>query len=202
MDEFGKEKIEEEVPRFDGDIFAQSILQKEETTSISWKRHGGYKLMAIVKEFFCYKPRAIKEKDLNLEDTVKNLLGSVFNNLSKDVLDKCKELLQHQRMLEDTRARRRLEKWATRVISWYLIFVFIILTINGIATSIMRYVCLDKGIDNIGDCGFISDKIMIAILSTTTVNIIGLGLIVLKGHFQNKSDSNNIKKTDDGKAAE
>ena len=33
--------------------------------------------------------------------------------------------------------------------------------------------------------GFITDTVMTVILSTTTINIIGLGVIVLKGHFPN-----------------
>mgnify|MGYP001674585526 FL=1 len=33
---------------------------------------------------------------------------------------------------------------------------------------------------------------MITILSTTTVNIIGLGLIVLRGHFLANDKSNNM----------
>ena len=192
MDEIRREKIEDSA-QLDGDSFAESILQKEEVSTMPWRRHGGYKIRVLIKEFFCYKSRVIKVKDLNLEDTVKNLLESAIGYPTKDILDKCKELLQHQRMLEDTRARRRLEKWATRVISWYLILVFAILVINGIASALMRYVCLDYEKVDLQSIGFISDKIMIVILSTTTINIIGLGLIVLKGHFHSKDDSRNIK---------
>lgn len=38
----------------------------------------------------------------------------------------------------------------------------------------------------------IPEPIMITILSTTTVNIIGLGLIVLRGHFLANDKSNNM----------
>ena len=41
----------------------------------------------------------------------------------------------------------------------------------------------------------IPNTIMITILSTTTVNIIGLGLIVLKGHFLANDSSNSIDKS-------
>lgn len=185
MDEICREEIED-FTQPDSDSFAESILQKEDASAMPWKRHGGYKIRVFIKEFFCYKSRVIKVNDLNLEDTVKNLLDSTIGDPTKDILDKCKELLQHQRMLEDTRARRRLEKWATRVISWYLILVCVVLIINGASSAFMRYFCLQHGVTELKDVGFISDTIMIAILSTTTVNIIGLGLIVLQGHFPHK----------------
>lgn len=186
MDEICREEIKDSTQP-ESDSFAESILQKEDASAMPWKRHGGYKIRVFIKEFFCYKSRVIKVKDLNLEDTVKNLLESTIGDPTKDILDKCKELLQHQRMLEDTRARRRLEKWATRVISWYLILVCIVLIINGVSSAFIRYFCLQRGVAELKDVGFISDTIMIAILSTTTVNIIGLGLIVLQGHFPHKN---------------
>lgn len=37
--------------------------------------------------------------------------------------------------------------------------------------------------------GFISDSIMTVILSTTTINIIGVGVIVLKRHFDKSKDN-------------
>lgn len=37
--------------------------------------------------------------------------------------------------------------------------------------------------------GFISSGIMAGILSTTTINVIGLGFIVLKGHFQHREEN-------------
>ena len=40
---------------------------------------------------------------------------------------------------------------------------------------------------------------MIAILTTTTVNIIGLGLIVLRGHFLANDPSNNMEEDKKGK---
>lgn len=83
-------------------------------------------------------------------------------------------------MVENTRARRRLEKWSLRVIAWYLIAVFFI-------------VCLCY--TNIRWLNIISipHEIMIAVLTTTTINIIGLGLIVLRGHFLANDSLNNIE---------
>lgn len=85
------------------------------------------------------------------------------------------------RVHENTKARRRLERWASRVIVYYLITVLVILLLNY---GIMFPFSFRLNI---------SDNIIIAILTTTTVNIIGLGLIVLRGHFPN-SDNGDDKK--------
>lgn len=170
----------------------------DELDSLSWKRYGAYKLFQYVKRFFSYKPKPSRE--LNLEDTVGNLLSPFSESgatIPEEILNKCKELLQHQRMLEDTRARRRLEHWATKIISYYLIIVFVILLLNGFASVINIMLCQFCGIDSkfvtSTDSVFLSDKVLIVLLSTTTVNIIGLGLIVLRGHFGNKEDKKGIK---------
>lgn len=72
------------------------------------------------------------------------------------------------RIIENTKARRRLENWSTKVIAFYLLAVLALI----ITSYCKRFQLLE-----------IPSKIMIVILSTTTINIIGLGLIVLKGHF-------------------
>lgn len=142
--------------------------------SCKW-RYGGYYIAIFVKEFFCGKT-----KPKQGHDTFTSVAEALVVNLSDgdkiqdSLLKSTKELLHQQRMLEDTHARRRLERWATRVIAWYLIIVFIVVILNGIISAAA----------DIKD-GFISGGIMAAILTTTTVNIIGLGLIVLKGHFPN-----------------
>lgn len=166
---------------------------KDELSSLSWNRYGDYKLVQYVKRFFLYKPKLNKE--LDLEDVVKNLLSPFTEEsilIPKETLDKCEDLLHHQRTLEDTRARRRLEKWATKVISRYLFSVFIILVINGCAGFIVRLISWFCDVENVPEdllkSGFLSDEVMIVILSTTTINIIGLGLIVLKGHSPSKDN--------------
>lgn len=165
----------------------------DELDSLPWKRYGAYKLFQYIKRFFSYKPKPSRE--LNLEDTVGNLLSPFSESgatIPEEILNKCKELLQHQRMLEDTRARRRLEHWATKIISYYLIIVFIILLLSGFASVINIMLCQFCGIDSkfiiSTDSVFLSDKVLVVLLSTTTINIIGLGLIVLRGHFGNKED--------------
>ena len=76
-------------------------------------------------------------------------------------------------MLEDTRARRRLEHWATKIISYYLIIVFIILILSGFASVINIMLCQFCGIDSkfiiSTDSVFLSDKVLVVLLSTTTI---------------------------------
>lgn len=86
-------------------------------------------------------------------------------------------------MVENTKARRRLEKWSLRVIAWYLMIVLVIVVLCY--TNIKWLHILE-----------IPWKIMVAVLTTTTVNIIGLGLIVLRGHFLANNVSNNMDDED------
>ncbi len=78
--------------------------------------------------------------------------------------------LNAQKIVNGTFARRRLEKWVTRVIVSYLSVVAVFLLFNGIADAVFGK-------------PLFSDAILIAILSTTTINILGMAYIVLKGHF-------------------
>lgn len=137
----------------------------------------------------------MKEIDFGVEE--KNRISSIFNNNNEDernvdllkiagsLLSSCtsdeniakaKELAELHRLVENTKARRRLEKWSLKVISIYLLVVLLIVFFN------YTNLCLLK------DVIIIPETIMIAILTTTTVNIIGLGLIVLRGHFLANSD--------------
>lgn len=95
------------------------------------------------------------------------------------IIETSRKLLVQQRIMDDTKARRRLEKWAKRVIICYLAFVGALVLLNGLSQLIEPWKELAHG--------FISDTVMTVILSTTTINIIGLGVIVLRGHFPNYS---------------
>lgn len=143
--------------------------------------HLGYYIPYWVRFFFS-APFKEKKKDINILDTVGSLLESETTPAN---IDKCKELVHLHRIVENTKARRRLEKWSLRVIAIYLFIVLSIVTCNYIAVPLISgYVYID-----------IAEPIMITILSTTTINIIGLGLIVLKGHFLANDKSNNISKS-------
>lgn len=127
---------------------------------------------------FTRKRREEMHRDLDLESTVAALLDSFpsESGLSADVLDKSSKLLQQQRQLENTRARKRLEKWATKLITKYLAVVGLLIVSNAAARIYFQL-----------KDGPITDTVMTVILSTTTVNIIGLGIIVLKGHFEREN---------------
>ena len=84
-----------------------------------------------------------------------------------DDYDQLSKKLRNDRYEEDTRHRRNLSTWATVVVSVWLISVLLILTFNT------RYLDL-------------SNNVMIALLSTTTLNVLGMMFIVLRGLFENK----------------
>lgn len=144
-----------------------------------WLSYGGYNLKLIIKKFL--KGPIKESEDLNFVEKLALLLEP--GNLNDSVLQKSKDLTKLHRIHENTKARRRLEKWASRVIVLYLLIVLLLVLSNYISIyysdwlSFMNKVSMD-----------IPDGVMITILSTTTVNIIGLGLIVLRGHFLNKDD--------------
>jgi hypothetical protein len=71
--------------------------------------------------------------------------------------------LENKRYASDTLDRKWLAIWTAIIVSVWLYFVLIILTFN-------RIICL-------------SDSVLITLLGTTTLNVLGLSFIVLKGHF-------------------
>lgn len=128
--------------------------------------HVGFKIWKYVVNFFS-NPYKEQKRELNVLDSIQTLLES---EPTAENINKCQELSKLHRMVENTRARRRLEKWSLRIIKWYLVIVFLVVVACYLKIG-ERYLL------------YIPDAIMITILSTTTVNIIGLGLIVLRGHF-------------------
>lgn len=140
--------------------------------------HLGYYLPYWIKFFFS-EPFKEKKRDLNILDTVQSLLES---ETTDENIKKSKELTHLHRIVENTKARRRLEKWSLRVIAVYLFTVLCIVLASYVSIPrIKQYFFIS-----------IPDSIMITILSTTTVNIIGLGLIVLRGHFLANDKSNEV----------
>ena len=115
--------------------------------------------------------------------TAKELL---MNNAQDEfLLESSRKLLGQQRTMDNTKARRRLECWARKVIIWYLILVGVLVILNGLSRIIWPEIFTKEG--------FISDPVMTVILSTTTINIIGLGVIVLRGHFQGGKEKKDKK---------
>ncbi len=145
---------------------------------ISWKTNGAYKIYYNTKRFFT-SPKPARE--LNLLDQVNSLLNTTGDEPTEEVIKKCRNFIHLHRVTENTSARKRLERWAKRIIVIYLLTVLFLV----VACSNRFYPLMA-----------ISDTVMITILSTTTVNIIGLGLIVLRGHFFLKEKESDMNKED------
>lgn len=133
-----------------------------------------------------YKGIVVLEKKEDPEFFISTARDLIANNTQDAfILDTSRKLLVQQRIMDDTKARRRLEKWARNIILCYLIIVFVLVVLNGVSQIIWN--------DIFKNHGFISDTVMTVILSTTTVNIIGLGVIVLRGHFPSYGNEDGVK---------
>lgn len=151
------------------------VENKSEDNKIQFA-HLGYYLYHKIVDFF-HSPYKKQKRELNILDTIQTLLES---ETSDDNISRCQELSRLHRVVENTKARRRLEKWSLRVIAWYLIIVFAVVVVCYTNIPWLNVICIPW-------------NIMVAILTTTTVNIIGLGLIVLRGHFLANDASNNME---------
>lgn len=162
---------------------ADNLFDNEEKDDEKKKRliaiHLGFYIIDTVKQFFS-SPYKREKRELNVLDSIQTLLES---EPTDENINKCQELSKLHRMVENTKARRRLEKWSLRVIAWYLIIVLVVVFLSY--TKICWLNILE-----------IKPQIMIAVLTTTTVNIIGLGLIVLRGHFLANDALNSIENED------
>ena len=141
------------------------------------KRHGIYMLAMFVRGFV-FGPKREQSRD---HDAFSKLAEQIIVRIDSEDADKAiieysEALLRQQRMLDDTRARSRLEKWTRKAIAYYLSFVAVLVVVS----KIVEFTYLE------GHPVF-SDLIWIVILSTTTINILGLGYIVLRGHFPDDS---------------
>lgn len=145
---------------------------------LTWKYHGIYRAYIGVKRFICGPARPKIKATNQYCDTAETLISSFPNNPDGLLIETSEKLLNLHRTLENTEARRRLEKWARKTIIFYLSCVFILVLMNGASRILWPHIFTDEG--------FISDTIMTVILSTTTVNIISLGVIIVKGHFPQK----------------
>lgn len=155
------------------------IFDQNNESRIKWHHyltHGGYYLANAVRIFFT-KPFKETRRDLDILGTVSVLLDS---EPTSENIDRCKELTRLHRIVENTKARRRLEKWSLRVIATYLLVVFLVVAAYYSKIAAINVLNIPQGI-------------MITILSTTTVNIIGLGLIVLRGFFLVSDDTKENK---------
>ena len=74
------------------------------------------------------------------------------------------KILQADRYKSNTSDRKWLAIWTACVVSVWLIGVYVILLFND------KFICLNN-------------SVLITLLTTTTINVLGLVLIVLRGHF-------------------
>lgn len=148
-----------------------SFIQSEDEEKIVWYyylTHLGYYTFHLFKCFFRH-PLKKDKKDLELLEQVRSLLDVEVND---DNIGKSRLIVGLHRVVENTHARRRLERWSLRVIAVYLAVVLALVLCTYVNIPFLRLPFIHM-----------PDNIMIAILTTTTANIIGLGLIVLRGHF-------------------
>jgi hypothetical protein len=94
----------------------------------------------------------------------------VSNNSDELDFDGQKNRLKLKRFSDNTENRKGLAKWTTWVVTVWLFLVLAILFFNS------TFICL-------------SDSVLIALLGTTTVNVLGLSYIVLKGYFDSISNN-------------
>lgn len=156
-----------------------------------WLKHGVYALTVFLWEY-CTGPRKPiqpKNKDSQFKFIAERLISTLPDNPDQLTVETTKQLLGQHRTIENTQARRRLERWACWAIVVYLACVFLLLIFNGISRILWPDIFTANE-------PLFSDSVLYVILSTTTVNILGLGFIVLKGHFPQKEDKSHADSTD------
>lgn len=130
---------------------------------------------------FFLNPFKERKPELRLLDQVDILINESED--SDKVTDTCEKYITLHRIVENTKARGRLEKWITRLIAIYLFFVFLIVVFVALSNEDSPL-----GLENVFK---LSDTVMITILSTTTVNIVALGIILVRGLFHER-ESNDL----------
>ena len=109
---------------------------------------------------------------MKLEDILLNRHKSGRENRDIDIdSDDLKEQiklkkLESERYRSDTKDRKWLAIWTAIIVSFWLLTVLCILILNE-----RLLFCL-------------SDMVLITLLGTTTLNVLGLSFIVLRGHFK------------------
>lgn len=110
-------------------------------------------------------------KEIKLSSSVTRPEVSTYDNDGRSLKEQ--EKLYNDRYKKDTTWRCRLSWWVIIVDSVWLLSILIILMINN-------------------RCLKLSDIVLITLLGTTTINILGLAFIILRGLFD-PSSNNKIK---------
>lgn len=100
-----------------------------------------------------------RNPDGNPDTTDKNVLEEQDAELQK---------VRIARLKENTEHRRNLVGWVKNLIPAYLIFILVLVFLSG-------FKCIPFAL---------SDTVLVALLSTTTANVLGLAAIVLRGLFK------------------
>lgn len=97
--------------------------------SPSWKKHAAYLAIIYATRFFIgpKSPKASKPKDSQFKFIAERLITTLPEKTDQLTVDTTKQLLDQHRTIENTQARRRLERWACWAIVIYLICVFTLL---------------------------------------------------------------------------
>lgn len=90
-------------------------------------------------------------------------------NIPKDIDVITKDNQERARYIQDTKQRRTLVLWMLFVVSFWLLVVVAIVILCGL--GLLR----------------LSDIVLSSLLATTTINVLGLANIILKGLFGNHS---------------
>lgn len=134
---------------------------------VNYRKHIFYHIGHCILELF-RSPNKKEVSELSITDTMNTILNG--NGTLEGNVDTLKELAKLHRITENTKARKRLEKWSSITIITYLVIVLVLVFFNYTTRNSLNYVR-------------IPNEIVIAILTTTTVNIISFMIIVLRGHF-------------------
>ena len=126
----------------------------------------------------------------SLSSLIEQISNSIDNdNLQVDYdslsLEDQEKKAKIDRIKQDTNDRRWLAQWASSLVSLWLFAVIILLSCNN-----HRFTFNLVG-HNVDIMPAINDNVLIALLATTTLNVLGLTVIVLRGHFKiNDSEIN------------
>lgn len=163
-------QTEQAISRFE---LSEKRDSRSKSTTKIWRNNGGYMFFRVIKNFFSNPDKQV-EKYLPLIDTVVTLVQSETAHKEENI-NATKEFLKLHRLMENTKARRRLERWAVRLTCSYLVTVALIVICNAMKISI--------SIEGQEHTLSLSDGVIITLLSTTTVNVLGLAVIMMKGMF-------------------
>ncbi|MEA5403897.1 hypothetical protein VB776_13295 [Arcicella sp. DC2W] len=121
--------------------------------------------------------------------TLSSIIEESSNSTTPNIGDVDAMSLQGQRFIlmgieevlrfnQDTRNRTRLAGWAAIVVTGWLFMVLVLLFVNQNTVCVLNHVLQIK----------VSDQVLISLLVTTTLNVLGLTFIVLKGYFPEKKE--------------